>query len=258
MSGNNNDDEHDEKTYFAGGEHRSRERVCICARAEWYPGAESGTRARRRAWRECGAGSVEESRRRARSAGASAARLGLFSGGGHTLGGERSASTYVPVARDMEDELAIRRLTFWRDGFTVEDEPLIRRVNADVLADIHAGHAPPSILNVRPEQRVDVQASRRTEDDYLEPRSRLRRKRSINPRFEVDTTQPTSIQACLADRTRLIARMNLAHTVGDLCGFIRSLYHRHYLPTRALDSAGDARTVKEAGLSGVVVVQSWV
>jgi hypothetical protein len=28
-------------------------------------------------------------------------------------------------------------------------------------------------------------------------------------------------------------------------------------PTRVLDPAEDARTVKEAGLGGVVVVQSW-
>jgi hypothetical protein len=33
----------------------------------------------------------------------------------------------VPWAREeVEDELAIRRLTFWRDGFTVEDGPPIR------------------------------------------------------------------------------------------------------------------------------------
>jgi hypothetical protein len=46
---------------------------------------------------------------------------------------------------------AIRRLTFWRDGFTVGDGPLMRSddpANADVPAVIHASQAPPSILNV--------------------------------------------------------------------------------------------------------------
>jgi hypothetical protein len=39
---------------------------------------------------------------------APATRSGFFSGGGHTLGGEGSASTYVPGARqEVEDELAI-------------------------------------------------------------------------------------------------------------------------------------------------------
>jgi UBX domain-containing protein 1 len=40
------------------------------------------------------------------------------------------------------DELVVRRLTFWREGFTVEDGPLMRYddpANADVLAAIHAG-----------------------------------------------------------------------------------------------------------------------
>ncbi|KAJ7757846.1 hypothetical protein B0H14DRAFT_405784 [Mycena olivaceomarginata] len=43
------------------------------------------------------------------------------------------------------------------------------------------------------------------------------------------------IQVRLADGTRLIARMNLTHTVGDLRGFIAPacgprLHHRHHLP----------------------------
>ncbi|KAJ7328289.1 ubiquitin-related domain-containing protein [Mycena albidolilacea] len=152
--------------------------------------------------------------------------------------------------------------------------------NANVLTAIHAGHAPPSILNVRPGQRVDVQVSKRTEDDYVPPPAKPAPSASvaraapvpapassanINPRFEVDTTQPTtSIQVRLVDGTRLIARMNLTHTVGDLRGFIdaaRPAGSAYTIgttfPTRVLDPAEDARTVKEAGLGGVVVVQSW-
>ncbi|KAJ7857444.1 ubiquitin-related domain-containing protein [Mycena olivaceomarginata] len=141
--------------------------------------------------------------------------------------------------------------------------------------------------------RVDVQVSKRTEDDYVPPPAkpfsgtgnRLGAPTSapsasvaraapapapassagITPRFEVDTTQPTtSIQVRLADGTRLIARMNLTHTVGDLRGFIdaarpagRAYTIGTTFPTRVLDPAEDARTVKEAGLGGVVVVQSW-
>jgi UBX domain-containing protein 1 len=92
--------------------------------------------------------------------------------------------------------------------------------NADVLAAIHAGHAPPSILNVRTGQRVDVQVSKLTKDDYVPPPAKPfsgagnrlgaptsapsasvaraapvpapASSASINPRFEVDTTQPTT------------------------------------------------------------------
>ncbi|KAJ7851536.1 SEP-domain-containing protein [Mycena olivaceomarginata] len=273
---NDSDDEHDEETYFAGGE-RSGISVQNPGRGRGGgPGVDLVRDLLRKA--------QEEDR-------------GFFSGGGHTLGGEGSSSTYVPGARqEVEDELAIRRLTFWRDGFTVEDGPLMRYddpANADVLAAIHAGHAPPSILNVRPGQRVDVQVSKRTEDDYVPPPAKPfsgagnrlgaptsapsasvaraapvpapANSANINPRFEVDTTQPTtSIQVRLADGTRLIARMNLTHTVGDLRGFIdaarpagRAYTIGTTFPTRVLDPAEDARTVKEAGLGGVVVVQSW-
>ncbi|KAJ7681463.1 SEP domain-containing protein [Mycena olivaceomarginata] len=161
-SHNDSDDEHDEETYFASGE-RSGISVQNLGRGRGGgPGVDLLRDLLRKAQEE-GASSGE----------ASAARSGFFSGGGHMLGGEGSASMYVPGAREaVEDELAIRRLTFWHDGFTIEDGPLMRYddpANADVLAAIHVGHAPPSILNMRPGQRVDVQVSKRTEDDYVPP-----------------------------------------------------------------------------------------
>ncbi|KAJ7616926.1 SEP domain-containing protein, partial [Mycena polygramma] len=67
-------------------------------------------------------------------------------------------------------------LTFWRQGFTVEGGPLMRYddpQHADVLAAIHSGrHAPPSIPNVRPGQRVDVQVTKRTEEDWVPPKAK--------------------------------------------------------------------------------------
>ncbi|KAJ7857453.1 hypothetical protein B0H14DRAFT_3447904 [Mycena olivaceomarginata] len=141
--------------------------------------------------------------------------------------------------------------------------------NADVLAVIHTGHAPPSVLNVCPGQRVDVQVTKPTEDDHVpppaEPFSDARtppapaRNASINPRLEVDTTQPTnSIQVRLANGTRLIARMNITHTVGKPVP--RAAPTPSVPPSPCACStpaAADARTVKEAGLGGAVVVQSW-
>lgn len=46
---------------------------------------------------------------------------------------------------------------------------------------------------------------------------------SLTARFEVDQSQPTtSIQVRLADGTRLVCRMNLTHTVGDIRSFINA------------------------------------
>ncbi|KAJ6592617.1 SEP domain-containing protein [Mycena capillaripes] len=254
MSGHNDsDDENDEQeTWFAGGE-RSGISVQNPGRARGGgPGGDL----------------VRDLLRRAQEEGATAPPIqgrggsgSMFSGGGHTLGGEGRASAYVPgEGAEEEDELVIRRLTFWRQGFTVEDGPLMRYddpANADVLAAIHAGHAPPSILNVRIGQRVDVQVTKRTDDDYVPPKPKpfsgagqrlgapvpsvsttsastyttsatstsgaAASASAITPRFEVDQTQPTtSVQIRLADGTRIVCRMNLTHTVQDLRNFINA------------------------------------
>jgi len=43
------------------------------------------------------------------------------------------------------------------------------------------------------------------------------------PKFEVDQTKPTtSVQIRLADGTRMVCRMNLTHTVGDIRNFINA------------------------------------
>ncbi|KAJ7150695.1 SEP domain-containing protein [Mycena filopes] len=205
---------------------------------------------------------------------------------------------------EEEDERVTRTLTFWREGFTVEDGPLMRYddpQHADVLAAIHAGHAPPAILNVRTGQRVDVQVSRRTEEDYVPPKAKpfsgqgtrlgaavpgagstsssaaassstasarpaAAGASSITPRFEVDQSLPTtSVRVTLADGTRIVCRMNLTHTVGDLRNFINAAspanQTRAYtigttFPNRVL--ADDAATIEGEKLQNSVVVMRWV
>jgi UBX domain-containing protein 1 len=74
-----------------------------------------------------------------------------ISGTAHTLGSDETPSTFIPdpAARpdhedevDAEQETAIRNLTFWSDGFSIEDGDLMRYddpANADVLAAINSG-----------------------------------------------------------------------------------------------------------------------
>jgi UBX domain-containing protein 1 len=53
--------------------------------------------------------------------------------------------------------------------------------------------------------------------------SSARESESGGTRFAVDQTKPTtSVQVRLADGTRMVARMNLTHTVGDLRNFINA------------------------------------
>lgn len=200
----------------------------------------------------------------------SAPRSNLFAGGGHTLGSEDVESTYIPdpnapppgqEAGDRE-EVAVREITFWRDGFSIADGPLLKYddpANQATLSAINSGSAPPSVLNVRVGQPVELRVAQRTHEEYQPPPpkpavpfsgggnrlgapvtpasgetsvpgaytsagpSTATEPDSIQTRFEVDNSLPTtSIQIRLADGTRLTCRMNLSHTVGDIRNFINA------------------------------------
>ncbi|KAF8152265.1 hypothetical protein B0H34DRAFT_724522 [Crassisporium funariophilum] len=120
---------------------------------------------------------VRDLLRRAAQAGAPEAAparpSGAFGGGGHTLGSDEVESSYIPdPTADDGEETAIRHLTFWRDGFQVEDGELMRYddpAQARILAEINAGHAPPAILNVRPGVHVELRVAKRTNEDYVPP-----------------------------------------------------------------------------------------
>ncbi|KAG2135653.1 hypothetical protein BD769DRAFT_1627081 [Suillus cothurnatus] len=187
---------------------------------------------------------------------------GPFSGGGHTLGSDEVESSYVPdpTAEDGEDDLVVRNLHLWRDGFSLEDGPLMRYDdpgNQELLRSIQQGTAPVSFMNVSPGQRVNLNVATRLSEEYVPPKmgnfsgsgqrlgaptpaaatpgaahlmpgsfpsgSSSAAGFHINTRFEVDQTQPTtSVQIRLADGTRMPCRMNLTHTVGDLRSFINA------------------------------------
>lgn len=106
----------------------------------------------------------------------------VFSGGGHVLGGEDVETRYVPdPLADPQDEdapTAIRRITFWREGFSVDHDDTtgeLRRyddpANAQILREINEGRAPPSILNILPGQPVELRIAKRTHEDYVAPTS---------------------------------------------------------------------------------------
>ncbi|KAJ7112976.1 hypothetical protein C8R44DRAFT_710777 [Mycena epipterygia] len=157
-------------------------------RERWFAGGErsgisvenpDGPR-RRAAAPTPGGDIVRDLLRRAAETGAAPAPLApargtAFIGGGHTLGSDEVESAFIPDphAPDAVNAPATRRLTFWRDGFTVEDGPLMRYddpEHAEVLAAIHSGLAPPALLNVRPGQPVEVVVAKRTGEDYVAPR----------------------------------------------------------------------------------------
>lgn len=79
---------------------------------------------------------------------APSARRNVFAGSGVTLGSDEIESqlipdpTAAPAAGQEEQETAIRNLTFWRDGFSIEDGPLMTYDNPEhqrVLDAINSG-----------------------------------------------------------------------------------------------------------------------
>lgn len=169
-------------------------------------------------------------------------------GAGNALGSEDSpsTSTAAPSASgsrmpgafgtdlpaDEPEESVQRRLTFWRDGFSIEDGPLYRYddpANQELLTAIKGGRAPLQLFNVRFDQPLQIAVEQRTNEDYVPPPKVLKpfsgggdRLGSPTPvasgaaspapapaasapksEFKVDDSKPTtSVQVRLADGTR--------------------------------------------------------
>jgi UBX domain-containing protein 1 len=179
-----------------------------------------------------------------------------FVGSGYRLGSDEVPSSIIPGAEpDRSQEPVTRLLTFWKDGFSVEDGELYRYddpKNQEALKAIQSGRAPVSLMNVSSNQPVEVRVAHRMEENYQPPPKQLKpfsgagnRLGGITststtipggfpssssaaapaptPEVQLDQSQPiSSIQVRLGDGTRLVARFNHSHTVGDLRRFVQA------------------------------------
>ncbi|GBB86160.1 hypothetical protein RclHR1_01260031 [Rhizophagus clarus] len=188
----------------------------------------------------------------------------FFSGTGYKLGSDDEPSVIInnPTTSTASTEPpvpVVRHLTFWRNGFSIEDGPLMAYddpANEEFLKAINSGRAPLALLNVRQDQPVDVRVARRLDEDYKPPSKKPdkpfsgagQRLGSPTPtvitsstpgaypstssssetvprarELEIDESLPiTSIQIRLGDGTRLRSRFNHTHTVGDIRSFINA------------------------------------
>lgn len=179
-----------------------------------------------------------------------------------TLGGDDAPSEAVPDPNASDEPsqgpVQNRVLHLWNDGFSIEDGPLHRfddPQNAADLQVIRSGRAPIHLMNVSPDQPVDVQLNKHDENYKPPPKvykpfsgggHRLGSPtpgsptRSITPSAAAPaTTVSTSlapevslnpeepaltIRIQLANGTRLPARFNPTHTIGDVYGFVERAY----------------------------------
>lgn len=222
-----------------------------------------------------------------------------FTGTGYRLGSEEGPSAIINPITPTEEppNTAVRHLTFWRNGFSIEDGPLMAYddpANEDFLKAIKGGRAPLAWLIVKTDQPVDVRVVRRMGEDYkLPPKQPFsgsgQRLGSPTPavitsstpgtypstsssepaprarELEIDESLPiTSIQIRLGDGTRMLARFNHTHTVGDIRNFInaarvgeaqRSYILQTTFPSK--DLKDETQTLFDASLLNSVVVQRY-
>ncbi|WFD34661.1 protein phosphatase regulator [Malassezia cuniculi] len=161
-----------------------------------------------------------------------------------------------PAAAKPELERVQRHLTFWQDGFSLGDGPLMHYDNpehAEILRAIQSGHAPLDLLDVRPGQEVEMVVARRMNERYQPPpppparpfSGEGNRLGSAAPTVEdthkkpaparvsdsaaqpapppVDPAQPTTrVQVRLPDGGRVVIQLNQHNTVGVLRAHINS------------------------------------
>ncbi|KAG0207492.1 hypothetical protein BGX28_001269 [Mortierella sp. GBA30] len=103
-----------------------------------------------------------------------------FTGTGNRLGSEGESSStpiapQVPVRSTPSPEVletVTRNLTFWRNGYSLEDGPLMSYTdpaNSEFLDAINRGQAPLKFLNIKPGQPVEMRVAKRMDEDYKEP-----------------------------------------------------------------------------------------
>lgn len=99
-----------------------------------------------------------------------------FKGQGHSLGSVEQAVESTAVGSSLNDtnadptsERVTRTITFWKEGFSVDDGKLYKyedKENEEYLKQLNSGRAPLSLLNVKMFQDVDVNVHKRLEDSY--------------------------------------------------------------------------------------------
>ncbi|XP_057960887.1 plant UBX domain-containing protein 4-like [Malania oleifera] len=215
---------------------------------------------------------------------------GSFTGTGRLLSGERRESS-VP----QQPEAIMHNIIFWSNGFTVNDGPL-RSLddpeNASFLESIRKSECPKELEPVDKRSSVHVNLIRREEKCPEREKHRNafegvgRTLGSSTPSaapepavggtslhtaplrsmgLTLDETMPsTSIQLRLADGTRMVARVNYHHTIGDLRAFIDTsrpggacTYQLQTVGFPPKQLTDPTQTIEQAGLANSVVIQKF-
>ncbi|PPJ56415.1 hypothetical protein CBER1_05472 [Cercospora berteroae] len=184
-----------------------------------------------------------------------------FMGRARTLGGDDAPSRVIEdpnAVRGQPTPRVTRTLHLWADGVSIDDGPLLRfddPANEHIMTEINQGRAPKALLDVQPDQEVDLNLDPHKGENYVAPKQKYKpfggsgqRLGSPTPglastssasasssrapaaaassqakpeEMTVDESQPTlQLQVRLGDGTRLASRFNTTHTIGDVYDFV--------------------------------------
>lgn len=195
-------------------------------------------------------------------------RSSHFTGRARTLGGDDTPSVVIDpgtsAARGPTPQRlprVTRTLHLWADGISIDDGPLFRftdPANQEIMAQINQGRAPLSLLDVQPDQEVDLNLIPHKDENYVAPKPKYKpfsgqgqRLGSPTPgpapsssvpstaaaappstsssasqsskltEMPIDESVPTiRLQIRLGDGSRLQSRFNTTHTIGDVYDFV--------------------------------------
>lgn len=193
------------------------------------------------------------------------ARPSAFTGRAQTLGGDDAPSqvvqdptTAASASGRPRHPKVNRTLHLWADGVSIDDGPLLRfddPANDHIMAEINQGRAPKALLDVQPDQEVDLNLEPHRDENYVAPKPKYKPfggqgqrlgsptpgpsapssssaatsaptaasapSQQQPPQMDVDASQPTlQLQIRLGDGTRLVSRFNTTHTIGDVYNFV--------------------------------------
>lgn len=229
-----------------------------------------------------------------------------FTGPARTLGGDDTPSQTIeppsdPLAAGRPEQVE-RILHFWNDGFSVDDGDLYATSdprNADILEGIRQGRAPLNIMNVQAGQVVDVEIKQH-EGNYVKPKPKYKpfggqgnrlgsptpgdgltavpttaapsgggqsAETDQQPKVDVDESQPViRVQIRLGNGSRLPARFNISHTVGDVYTLVAAASPESQNREWALMTTFPSTELTDHGVAlgdipdlrkGGVLVQKW-
>lgn len=224
-----------------------------------------------------------------------------FTGTGYILGKEEEPSSkvqnpkestaYTPPAKVTRD------LIFWKEGFTIDNGPLMRYddpSNTANLQAINSGHAPLSLLNVQIGQEVDLRVQKKLDKEYQplkkytpfsgagqrlgsptpkvivsgseKTQKNTNEDKKIVYHHTIDETFPfTTLQIRFGDGSKHSVKFNLTHTVGDIYDFMdlnrsNNDSRDYILQTTFPNKEYRDRSInlKDAGLLNAVLIQKYI